>query len=155
MSNLQTSIDTLIATIKQKQEEYRTEQERIINEELGPILARICEEHNIPGVMLYGYTPGFNDGDPCTHRQSTGEWYEGEELHGYQFESDEQEQLGNKIQEGLGSYSNDARRTVEALFEPLEDAFETTFGTNWFLIWEYEPVSKTMVIQRGDYDCGY
>lgn len=149
-------VEAMTAKIKQLQEDLRKEQERVINEELGAILADLCRDMNLPGVYLYGYTPGFNDGDPCVHSQSTGEWYEGEDtLHGAHFEDEEQEKVAEASNKALGEWRSEARTTIEGLFEPLEDALQAAFGTDWWLLWTYDEVAHRVDLSRGYYECGY
>lgn len=158
---LQVRVAELTDTINTLQEELRQAQRQMVDQSLSPLLADICKEYDLPGIYLYGYTPGFNDGDPCVHSQSTGEYYEcedGEDEHcgvDGEFESNEHQTLAEASNKALGEWRSEKRKMVEDLLSAMEDAFHEAYGTDWFLLWEYEPIGNTVILHRGNYDCGY
>lgn len=96
-------------------------------------------------LRLSGYTPSFNDGDPCVHRQSdiviNGYSRYGAENY------EEKAQLPQPDKEELKKLSN--------VVSKMEPVFSGGFGTNWEIVltrgedgsvdWSLDP----------DYDCGY
>ncbi len=57
-----------IALVKSKRiAELQKELYEDLDENIAKIMAEICAKYGLKSIGAYGYTPGFNDGEPCTH----------------------------------------------------------------------------------------
>ena len=54
----------------EKVKEINKEKERIEDEVFSKHLSNFCKEKKLFPIVIFGYTPSFNDGDPCTHTQN-------------------------------------------------------------------------------------
>ena len=91
-------------------------------------------------LKLIGYTPDFNDGDPCVHNQKPvilngfDEWNNEE--------GDPESQLPKNIS-----------RPIKVLLNSIDKLFNIAFGTNWELhAWRD---ADTLKWDIEDYDCGW
>jgi hypothetical protein len=119
---------------------------------------------SLPGkniIVIIGHTPGFNDGDPCYHSQSTyvnGSWYTEQEDYedGFGNAIDVFNELfpdyleGETIEWGLDEALSDE---LSLLVDSLSDLYEDVYGTN------FEVVITTndgeVKVQNFDYEPGY
>lgn len=70
MTTLNATVETSLATIRdigeniaKLQEEAKTARQQAIE----PFLEALAESGEVSLIVVYGYTPGFNDGEPCEH----------------------------------------------------------------------------------------
>lgn len=157
---LQASITGVTAGLIEMQKQLEAAQLAAIKGELNDVVALLLNELNLPGIFLYGWTPGFNDGEPCEHSMEIGDAYEhgdgtleAEGTHGADFAGDDDSELAEQVCIEL-SKSQFGQQAVAALFEPLEDALYSAFGTDWFLIWKKLDDGSVELI-RGNYDIGH
>lgn len=116
-----------------------------------------AENKNLDVVLVYGYTPGFNDGDPCTHTQYSV--YDAEEINDtfdfYDYFSDEDEddvdEKTSKLNEHLST--KDAYE-IESKIDSIEELLERVYDTNFYLC-VLRKEDGSIEINTGDYDCGY
>ncbi len=130
---------------------------------------------DIKAILINGYTPGFNDGDPCVHTQysiiEADELKEhvrdSEEMTAFLlgFESEEAMELEmeekdldiEEVLEGLdlGDFSYEIYREVDSHLEGLEDILHEVMGTDWQILAVrlQDGTIKTMTNEY--YDCGY
>jgi len=57
------AIKDAVTTVKEKEAELL----KILSEAVSPVLDAIAATGEADMIYIYGYTPGFNDGDPCEH----------------------------------------------------------------------------------------
>jgi len=90
------------------------------------------------GLKVHGYTPGFNDGDPCVHTQSTNL----DDLYG---------PLGGE--KDYKAYSAKVR-PIENKIDALQSVLEDAFGSGWEIT-VHQVDGKVTVSEPEEYDCGY
>ena len=109
-------------------------------------------------VMIRGWTPGFNDGEPCTHSQET---FVGRISWGcYQDFSDYElyDEFEVEFDEGdnVVSHINSECKTLDQVYEQLEaysEIIERVFDTNFEI--QAKLVDGKVVVTEDEYDCGY
>lgn len=93
----------------------------------------VFEKHpNLEAIQILGYTPGFNDGDPCTHRQRTAFFKSGV--------NEEEEEMW---EDGFYEDGDD-------LLDALRDHFHLLYDTNFKLIFR-----RGQPVEVDEYWCGY
>lgn len=107
-------------------------------------------------VLVYGYTPGFNDGDPCYHTQYS--ILDGEEINDtvdlwdiLEIDGDEDEDVLENINSKV---SRDDSRKIENKIDGIEDLLERVYDTDFYLFVR-RLEDGTIEIDNGDYNCGY
>lgn len=123
----------------------------------------------IPGMsklVIYGYTPGFNDGDACTH--SSYSWYtdrgfrEFAEYDEWSYLSfmgvpDEIAESGEAYDwdgfDGVNTYSDEDTPTVNRLVNILEYLIDEIYYTDYMVMFDFSTEETT--IKHEDYDCGH
>lgn len=60
---MSTTLTAAVDAVKAKEAELLT----ILNDSVTPVLGALSELGTIGVLYIYGYTPGFNDGEPCEH----------------------------------------------------------------------------------------
>lgn len=156
------------------------------SKEVDEILTTIFSEaKDVDLILMRGYTPGFNDGDPCTHRTSVAvQELDDEELH-YNFgvyEYSEKEQTPEEFEEGVGDFFKNLRdkhsirlpttsfyewylgkcKTREKkemwLVKHLLETASRIFEREWGTDWQaiiWRTGKDTYKVKREAYDCGY
>lgn len=134
--------------------------------------AQIFDE--FPGlnrVIVQGYTPGFNDGDPCVHSQETyvtingfAELNEEDEAFHY-ISSDENPDLnwGERyvLNEGVdpflfnGDLTPEQTAQVKSSFDAFAEAIEDLYTTDFTLTWERSREDGKISFSHDHYECGY
>jgi hypothetical protein len=158
---LQASITGVTSGIIEMQKQLEAAQQAAIKGELNDTVTLLLNELNLPGLFIYGYTPGFNDGEPCEHCMEIGDAYhdqsddtwESEGTYGANFDSRNDSNLADEACIQLRK-SRFGWQAAEALFGPLENAIASAFGTNWFLLWKKNDDGSVELI-RGHYDVGH
>ena len=140
--------------------------------------ARIFDE--FPGlnrVVVQGHTPGFNDGDPCTHSQETYVSIKGfaeldeeaEDENGvsafHYISSDENPDLSwddryilNEGVDGFlfnGDLTPEQAQQVKAAFDAFGEAIEDLYTTDFTLTWLRNREDGKVTFSHDHYDCGY
>lgn len=119
--------------------------------EFAKFLEHIGKQTGVKLVCVTGYTPGFNDGDPCTHSQSTQVTLDDAE--GYGIEADD-------LPEGLSFEANSGLNELVAqeirnLFDDVfADLIERTYGTDFRVFYVFNEDGSVDTIHK-DYECGY
>lgn len=131
-------------------------------------------DSGLKAILINGYTPGFNDGDACTHTQYT--ITNGDEIIEYVVDSEElsalllgyedewamEEDLGEKEldldealeQLSLPSFDYKISSKVDSILEDLEDILEDAMGTDWQFLAVLQSDGTVKTVST-DYDCGY
>lgn len=100
-------------------------------------------------VRVHGYTPSFNDGDPCTFRMNTDDC-KVNGYDGYEDDVDEDEDF-------LGS--DDTSSVQESVSDALsvfdDDDWEAAFNSYGFEVVFTKEDDGSISLTEEDYDCGY
>lgn len=99
----------------------------------GAMEAIFSANAGLKWVRLLGYTPGFNDGDPCTHSMRV-------DVEGWDGELPEQE-----VDEW----------EIEKCLAPLEVPLEQAWGTNWQILVQRQENGTVKISDREEYYCGH
>ena len=101
-------------------------------------------------VCVTGWTPGFNDGDPCEHTQVTVLTKDGAEQEGW-----EDDELPDNCSFDMNdSLSKSTVKDIVKLFDgAFADVIANTYDTNYRVFYVFED-GKVKTHQE-DYDCGY
>lgn len=127
-----------------------------LKEAVNPTLEHIAKEygHDIDMITIIGYTPGFNDGEPCTHGSDWGFGYGYLEDFGLEdfmedwFEDDEE-----KIEELMNKSIEVPNELGEFVRDVLDPYFEEKLVTDYRVHIIFE--NGTYRIEEDEYDCGY
>ena len=134
--------------------------------------ARIFDE--FPGlnrVIVQGYTPGFNDGDPCTHSHEVyvgingfSNLNEGDGALRY-IDRDENPDLdwGERyvLKDGADGFLFNTDLTLEEIasvedaFNAFGEAIEDLYTTDFTLTWVRSKDDGKISFSHDDYECGY
>lgn len=146
---------------------------------LEPFLEALAASGEVSIITVRGYTPGFNDGEPCEHGADfwvnidqhwgdevdmTSELEEiFEELHDFRHwdsakrelvEDEKGLRINNEICERHGHvFGEPSVEILDAIQAVIYDSIEEDFGTNYYVTF----ILKDGKFERheGDYDCGY
>lgn len=135
--------------------------------EVETSLREIVETGTAHYVMLYGWTPGFNDGDPCTHSMNVvvdgwEAWGEADTLivpdeddgavseSIYDSEDDETDIRAAWPLHG----TKDSTAPLRNALQKLEGLFEKAWGTDWCAV-VYRDADGNVQLRKGSYECGY
>ncbi len=134
--------------------------------------ARIFDEFpDLNRVIIQGYTPGFNDGDPCVHSQETylnirGFAEHNEEDEAFRYISNEENPVLSwdaryVLNEGVDGFRFNVNMTPEQLgdvhkaFGAFTQAIEDLYNTDFTLTWERSRDDGKIVFSHERYECGY
>lgn len=132
-------------------------------------------ESGIKAILINGYTPGFNDGDPCTHTQYSvieadelKDHVSGSEemiafLLGFESEAAMYSELNEKdldteeALEGLdlGDFPYEVTREVNSHLDGVEDVLHEVMGTDWQILAVRMADGSIKTMTNEYYDCGY
>lgn len=109
-------------------------------------------------VCIWGYTPGFNDGDPCYHH---GDWYirwkglrfGGDDCIYFQVSSVEEGYASKIIEDEDATLAVDVPSKLMTALNRMSDYFEHDYGTNHVSIFARQ--EDKVCFHACDYDCGY
>lgn len=159
--------------VTNKIKELEAQYKKAVNDAAAEVTAEILKS-GIPFIVILGWTPGFNDGEPCEH--STDYMYSFDQLedHGIELDflsDDVQEELNDvpawrAPQEVKDAYDSDfnkisgydfriRNKDVEsAIDNVLIPAFDNAYGTNYKItIWRDS--DGVVHLEQDDYECGY
>lgn len=138
--------------------------------------ARIFDEfRGLNRVVVQGYTPGFNDGDPCVHSQQTyvtvssfnelGGEEDGEDSPFRYIDRDENPDLDwdNRyvLKDGVDGYLFNGDLTpeqveqVQTAFDAFGEAIMDLYNTDFTLTWLRSREDGKITFSHDHYDCGY
>ncbi|SCW95366.1 hypothetical protein [Ancylobacter rudongensis] len=158
------SILAINTKIERLNEEAKTERQKA----LAPFLEALAKSGEVSAIIVRGYTPGFNDGEPCEH--SADVFVNIEEIYGEDLQdTDAGGNLPEELFEELSYGSADANRELCTKFGHVYDkpsaeimnairtlifaTAEEENSTNYFL--SYVLKDGKFEIASGEYDCGY
>lgn len=117
--------------------------QKVKAEVTGDIGALLVAFPEVEVLTIVGYTPGFNDGDPCTHRQ-LDPYINGVDRYGEERE---------RVSANLPEVSSETRRVVSRLVGSMKRRIADAFDTNFELTFTRTPSGITL--REDEYDCGY
>lgn len=163
---------TDIKSLLKQYEEVNAELNKQIAENGKQFLESVFQEifdqnEGLKLIYILGWTPGFNDGEPCTHSQerfvgSSHAWsYRGEERLSYDFDDRELyeefevefEEDGDKVI----SHINSGCKTLDQVAKQVaayEELVERVYNTNFEIKVTVNDEGK-VVVDQDWYDCGY
>ena len=151
MSKLEESI-RLIAEAKGKYAQA-------IQDAIDPGLKYIAETYGdeLGVITILGWTPGFNDGEPCEHSTEHLYGYGALDNYGMEYLVEEWfegvENAEDKIEELLEKEVNPAKEVREFVWNALENWVDEKYGTNYRVHFIFE--NGNYRIEQNEYDCGY
>lgn len=142
-----------------------------------PFLDALAASGEVSLILIYGYTPGFNDGEPCEHSYNyviniadalSADFFEdgsfeGVNLDGFEW-VDELESCWPKLPttddkntticaEHGHIYNRASEEIAAAIGNVIVDTHEATEGTDYWVVYVLKDGKFEM--QTGHYDCGY
>lgn len=150
MEDIMTPIRKSIELISDSKKAY----ENMISEALTPGLKYIAETYGeeLGFIGILGWTPGFNDGEPCEHTEDfmfgykdlqdyglecyLDDWFPDED---YEYILDRKVVLNDEIK--------------EFVYNVLSPYYEQKMRTDYFVSIRFE--NCTYTIEEHEYDCGY
>lgn len=116
-----------------------------------------AEHPKLDVVLVCGYTPGFNDGDPCSHTQYTT--FDGDEINDTvdlwdKFSDLEEDEFEEKIEKINSNLSSAEAKKVDDKVDAVDDLLERVYGTDWYIV-AFREDDGSITVTDGDYDCGY
>lgn len=148
--------------LKEFEKKYNGKDTTDYQAELDAALTCIFKEiQSINLILVFGYTPSFNDGDPCTHGQTLSvEGFGLEDMYAFfdDCEDDEETDYGSKsyfegehgvkVPEKVETYKYDEGnykrvklkgdpkewKRIHSLLENMEGLFENCYGTDWKIV---------------------
>lgn len=150
-------IKSLLKQYEQVNKELNKQIKENGNEFVEALFQEIFDQHEgLNFVLIRGYTPGFNDGEPCTHSQNTfvgandyGRYLDFEDYELYEEFGVEEGETENHVNKDCKTLK-EAKAQIEAYDEILERVFVTNFDLK---ITKGED-GKVKVV-ADDYWCGY
>lgn len=139
------NIEQVLKDIKKQEEEFFTKQKEVFNQVIEYIFN---QDDRIRVIGCTGYTPGFNDGDPCTHSQEF--WInEDENYKPYLSNGQLWDGEGNEPE----SYEYKEFEKYIDILKQLENVIERMYNTDFHIVWYKEDGKVVMKVE--DYYCGY
>lgn len=116
-----------------------------------------ADHKDLEMVLVYGYTPGFNDGDPCSHTQYS--IFDGNEIIDTVdlldiLEFDEDEDEDDALENINSKLSSTEAQKIERKIDAVDDLLERVYYTD-FYVFARRLEDGTIEIDKGDYECGY
>ena len=163
---------TDIKSLLKQYEEVNAELNKQIAENGKQFLESVFQEifdqnEGLRLIYIIGWTPGFNDGEPCTHSQesfvgSSHTWsYRGEERLSYDFGDRElYEEFDVEFEEGsdkVVKHINSDCKTLDLVSKRVnayEELVERVYDTNFEIKVTLNSEGK-VVVDQDWYDCGY
>lgn len=156
--------------LKTKSEEAKNNLSNFLNTNKRQILKDVAAQLKaIPGMnklVIYGYTPRFNDGDACTHSSEClfrdYHFQEFAEQEDYSFfrmmnvpeEIRETDELWEwEGFENVNTYSDDDEPKVRELIKLLDYLIERIEYTDYLVMFDF--TKEETDITFGEYDCGH
>jgi hypothetical protein len=135
---------------------------------VGFVNAVFAEFPALNRVVVRGYTPSFNDGDPCTHSHEVYLTFEDFcELNEYEIEEGEDrvvryngytheyEFIDGVDQTAFNvDLAEEHAELIKRAFGVFDEAIEDIFNTDFLLTWTRRD-DASVAFEKGDYECGY
>lgn len=156
-----------VLNFRKKIAEFEDELRKSAETNLAEIFKELFDKHQgLRKIVYQGYTPSFNDGEPCEHSSqgsicnvrwrtySYGKYLSGDDLHGqyeefFELESDEDTNYvkhANSECLDLGA----AEQDVNTLSEIIDIVYYTNF-----VVYITLEDDGSVTVESDEYDCGY
>lgn len=166
-------IDTLWRSEKMNFEEYEKEISNISEEKLKSFLESCFEfDKKLLAIRICGWTPSWNDGEPCYHNQDCHILFEDDYVCEVDYFNDEFSEIINKIFEEKGELlsgwtskfygginlkeidkeSENRKRVIESIIS--EYYSRAIYDTNYLIV-AIRKNDKVEITIDDDYECGY
>lgn len=150
-----------------KREEFAEYKKNTYTEKnLKLILEEMFTKYKLDILVFRGYTPGFNDGDPCEH---STDWFDDEEMfyyidgaedgdfddyedHSYKFDFANLEKVNEYV--NAMSYGTEERNEFNTYGSVIVDIMDELQGTDYKYI-IYVNKEDQIIIEHEEYYCGY
>jgi hypothetical protein len=101
-----------------------------------------------------GYTPGWNDGDPCHHSQ-LDPYLNGRNIDDDEDDDDEDddEENDDEGERSSARLSDKDFKAIAYILDGMSEVLEEIFSTDWTLI--FRRTQNGIEFNRYDYDCGH
>lgn len=150
-------IKSLLKQYEQVNKELNKQIKENGNEFVEALFQEIFDQHEgLNFVMIRGYTPGFNDGEPCTHSQNTfvgandyGSYLDFEDYELYEEFGVEEGETENHVNKDCKTL-----KEAKAQIEAYDEIIERVFITNFDLKITKSEDGKVKVVED-EYWCGY
>lgn len=151
------SVSEKIAEIQKCIAEYETIRSALsedVSKNFKVIVEGLLRENHFPYLVVSGYTPSFNDGDPCTFTLNCDIIYgEGTEYVIEQFDNADWSNIENIDVEGE---LKESAHAIEKTISTLEELLELSFGSyGWRVLAGIDADGNFHYHLDTDYDCGY
>lgn len=160
-----------IKALLKQYEEVNAELNKQIRENGNAFMESVFQEifdanEGLKLIYIIGWTPGFNDGEPCTHSQESfvgksHTWtYRGEPTVSYDFEDRElfdEFEVEHGDNDEVVSHINMECKTLDQVVKQVEvydELIERVYETNFEIKVTLNDQGK-VVIDVDEYDCGY
>lgn len=161
-ADIRTSLLQLIEDYNRVNTELNKELHANGKEFFKAFFQQLFNEHTgLNKIAILGWTPGFNDGEPCTHssevfvgrsRYNSPDYEDYSEVGAF-FTDNEDYEYGD----GLGENPNALCTTLTEVYEKIwnfDDIIERVYDTN-FIIKAFRGEDGVAVVEIDEYDCGY
>lgn len=121
-------------TMQTKIQNARTEHKKKCQELINDVISMTFNnEPDLNFFVLKGYTPNFNDGDPCVHRQYIDDLETDEEFSGHNIIVDEYTyDVTLKMPDGKLLTTKNIKDFD--VIKYLQEEFEQVYGTDWKIL---------------------
>lgn len=150
-----------IKVLMKQYEEVNAELNRQIaangKEFIAEVFSEIFSKHEgLKLVVIQGWTPGFNDGEPCTHFQET---FVGRDSWGEYLDFEDYEEAAESFEydEETGEHINSGCSTLQTAYDEIEvysELIERVFYTNFIVTISLDEEGE-VVVNEDEYCCGY
>lgn len=135
---------------------------------IEPFLDALAASGEVSLIVIYGYTPGFNDGEPCTH---SGDYLvnildlqESCDLDNDKFNLELPEELVEGLMNNRGDdaalcakhghvHKHPSADIMDAIANVVFETAEEEHGTNYYVA--YVLKDGKFLMNSGEYDCDY
>lgn len=138
---------------------------------LEPFLDELAKSGTVSIITIRGYTPSFNDGEPCEHSASF--WVNIKQhakdeidqngeledvfgaLQGSSWRPTEKDKAANRAicAEHGHVYDEPSKEIIDAIAAVIFDSIEEDYSTNYYVTFTLK--DGKFVREEGDYDCDY
>lgn len=138
VKELMEELDKEAAVLEQKQKDSM------------PVLFKglFAEIPNLQKITITGYTPSFNDGDPCYHSQY-------QSINGVGDDDDYDEDGENSPKESFLELTDEERELINGVLATLYRPIKQKYDTNFKLHLNRSDNEDGYTLQYEDYYCGY
>lgn len=149
-------------TLSEYLEKYKKPNAESVEKEIKEVLtAAFSEIPELSFIWLRGYTPSWNDGEPCYHHMNTATNLSDPDYLIREYYDQMKDLPDNFIETCKANDYADLlikRPQIERLHKLLQNMsslFQAVYDTNFDVIWTRKDGGNTPMSVRREYDCGY